>query len=168
MARGDEEFVRFVQDSSARLLRAAYLLTGDRHRAEEATQAALVRTYASWARVRRDDAYAYTRRVMVNQLVDDWRRPLREYATAELPESMYAPDVAEEVTRRRSLVDALSNLTSRERAVIVLRYFFDLPETDVAGELNVSIGTVKSTASRALAKLRVSGADTPAMARRNP
>ncbi|MEV4760357.1 SigE family RNA polymerase sigma factor [Micromonospora sp. NPDC049559] len=161
MGRDDEDFVRFVEASSARLVRAAYLLTGDRHRAEDAAQAALVRAYASWSRVRREDAYAYTRRTMVNQLIDGWRRPLREYATAELPEPPYAEDVAEEVTRRRWIVQALSGLTARERAVVVLRYFFDLPEEEVADDLRVSVGTVKSTASRALAKLRITGAETP-------
>jgi RNA polymerase sigma-70 factor (sigma-E family) len=166
MPRGDEEFVRFVEDSSARLRRAAYLLTGDRHRAEEATQAALVRTYASWSRVRRQDAYAYTRAVLVNQVIDAWRRPLREYAAAELPEPPDGQDVANEVARRRWVIDALSTLTPRERAVVVLRYFFDLAEAQVAGELSISLGTVKSTASRALAKLRITGAETPAPARR--
>ncbi|MGI5212603.1 SigE family RNA polymerase sigma factor [Plantactinospora sp. CA-290183] len=166
MAQGDEEFVRFVEDSSGRLLRAAYLLTGDRHRAEEATQAALVRTYASWSRVRRDDAYAYTRRVMVNEAIDGWRRPLREYATAEVPECPAGRDIADEVARRRWVVDALSALSARERAVVVLRFFFDLAEAEVAAELNVSLGTVKSTSSRALAKLRVTGAEAPELVRR--
>jgi RNA polymerase sigma-70 factor (sigma-E family) len=166
MARGDEEFVRFVEGSSARLIHAAYLLTGDRHRAEEATQAALVRTYANWSRVRRDDAYAYTRRVMVNQVIDGWRRPLREYPTDDLPEPPDGRDIADEVARRRWLVDALSTLTDRERAVVVLRYYFDLSEAEVAGELGISLGTVKSTASRTLTKLRVTGVDAPGLARR--
>jgi RNA polymerase sigma-70 factor (sigma-E family) len=167
MAEGDEEFVRFVEDSSSRLIRAAFLLTGDRHRAEEATQAALVRTYARWSRVRRDDAYAYARKVMVNQTIDNWRRPIREYAIADLPEFPTGQDVAEEVARRRWVVDALSTLSARERAVIVLRFYFDLSEIEVADELNVSVGTVKSTASRGLAKLRVTGAESPTLVRKS-
>ncbi len=165
MARGDEEFVRFVSASSTRLLRAAYLLTGDRHRAEEATQAALVRTYANWSRVRRDDAYAYARAVMVNQLIDAWRRPRREYTVAEFPEPPEPGDLADDVAARRWVVQALAALTPRERAIIVLRYYFDLSEVETATELDVSVGTVKSTASRALAKLRVTGADRQLLGR---
>jgi RNA polymerase sigma-70 factor (sigma-E family) len=145
LARGDE---------------AAYLLTGDRHAAEDATQAALVRTYAAWSRVRRDNAFAYARRVLVNYVTDRWRRRLREYATDELPEQPSSTDLAEEVALRQWLIGALASLTPRERAVIIMRYFFDLSEAAVADDLGVTLGTVKSTSSRALAKLRI-GADTP-------
>lgn len=160
MARGDEEFVEFAQASSGGLLHAAYLLTGDRHAAEDAVQAALVRTFAAWSRVRRDDAFAYARRVLVNYVTDRWRRRLREYATDELPERPSRTDLAEEVALRQWLIGALASLTLRERAVIIMRYFFDLSEAAVADDLGVSLGTVKSTSSRALAKLRV-GADAP-------
>jgi RNA polymerase sigma-70 factor (sigma-E family) len=155
MARGDEEFVEFARASSNRLMHAAYLLTGDRHAAEDAAQTALARTYAAWSRVRRHDAYAYARTVLVNHITDGWRRPLRERPSDEVPERPVAGDLADEVAGRRWLVEALGTLTPRERAVVVLRYFFDLPEATVAGELSVSVGTVKSTCSRALAKLRV-------------
>jgi RNA polymerase sigma-70 factor (sigma-E family) len=161
MARGDEEFVEFAEASSAQLLHAAYLLTGDRHIAEDAAQTALVRTYAAWSRVRREDAFAYARRVLINHLTDRWRRRLREYATGTLPDQPASTDVAEEVVLRQWLVGALGALTMRERAVIIMRYLFDLPEAVVADELRVSTGTVKSTSSRALAKLRIS-ADPPA------
>jgi len=155
MARGDEEFAEFADACSARLLHAAYLLTGNRHTAEDAAQTALVRTYAAWSRVRRADAFAYARQVLVNHVTDRWRLRLREYATGDVPERPGAADVAEEVTLRHWLVGALGSLTARERAVIVMRYFFDLPEVSVAHELHISVGTVKSTSSRALAKLRV-------------
>jgi RNA polymerase sigma-70 factor (sigma-E family) len=164
LARGDEEFVEFAQASSGGLLHAAYLLTGDRHAAEDAVQAALVRTYAAWSRVRRDDAFAYTRRVLVNYVTDRWRRRLREYPTGEVPEQPSRTDLAEEVALRQWLIGALARLTLRERAVIIMRYFFDLSEAAVADDLGISLGTVKSTSSRALAKLR-GGADalmTPA------
>ncbi|MEV8506257.1 SigE family RNA polymerase sigma factor [Actinoplanes sp. NPDC051475] len=154
--RGDDEFVEFARASSARLQRAAYLLTGDRHQAEEAAQAALVRVYASWGRVRRKDPYAYARTVLANLVTDQWRRPLREYATEQLPERPMPRDVADDVTRRRWLVGALKALSPRERTVIVMRHFFDITEVDVARELNLSLGTVKSLNSRALAKLRIS------------
>ncbi|WP_410562447.1 SigE family RNA polymerase sigma factor [Amycolatopsis sp. cmx-4-61] len=159
MARGDEEFAEFVRASSARLTHAAFLLTGDRHQAEDAAQTAFTRTYAAWSRVRHKDAYGYARTVLVNHVIDGWRRPIREHATETIPEQHDRLDVGTAVTQRAWLTAVLKTLTDRERAVVVLRHFFDLPEADVARELGVSVGTVKSTNSRALAKLRVE-ADT--------
>ncbi len=156
MGRDDEEFAAFARASYGGLRHAGYLLTGDRHTAEDAAQAALVRTYAAWARVRRDDAFAYARRVLVNYLTDRWRRRLREYPTDNLPEPNAGPDPADEVALRHWLTGALATLTVRERAVVVMRYLFDLPEATVARDLGITVGTVKSTSSRALAKLRVS------------
>jgi RNA polymerase sigma-70 factor (sigma-E family) len=156
LGRDDEEFAAFAQASYAGLRHAGYLLTGDGHAAEDAAQAALVRTYAAWSRVRRDDAFAYARRVLVNYLTDRWRRRLREYPTGNLPEPTASPDPADEVALRHWLIGALAALTVRERAVVVMRYVFDLPEAAVARDLGISVGTVKSTSSRALAKLRVS------------
>ncbi|MEU3649849.1 SigE family RNA polymerase sigma factor [Lentzea sp. NPDC034063] len=156
MAKGDDLFVEFVRTCSKGLQHAAYLLTGDRHKAEEATQAALTRTYAAWSSVRHKDAYAYTRKVLTNHVIDGWRRPIREYPTDAVPELPSRGDVAEDVTRQEWLLDALGRLTPRERQILVLRYFFDLPEAEVAAELEVSVGTVKSTSSRALTKLRIS------------
>ena len=154
MARGDEEFVEFAQASSDRLQRAAYLLSGDRHQAEELAQATLVRVYAAWGRVRRGDPYAYARTVLANLVTDQWRRPLREYATAVMPEQEAPQDVADDVARRRWLIGALGTLSVKERSVIVLRHLFDASEADVARDLNLSLGTVKSLNSRGLAKLR--------------
>ncbi|WP_406080679.1 SigE family RNA polymerase sigma factor [Micromonospora sp. NBC_00858] len=156
MARGDAEFVEFARAASARLVHAAFLMTGDHHQAEDAAQTALVRTYASWSRVRDDDAYGYARRILVNHLVDGWRRPIREYPTEEIPEQR-RDDVADEVATRRWLTAILGALSPRERAIVVLRYYFDLPEAQVARELAISVGTVKSTSSRALEKLRATG-----------
>jgi len=172
LARGDEEFAEFARASYGGLRHAGYLLTGDRHAAEDAAQTALARTYAAWSRVRRDDAYAYSRRVLVNHLTDGWRRRLREYPTAELPEQQAGPDLADEVALRQWVSGALATLTVRERAVIVMRYLFDMPEAAVARDLGITAGTVKSTSSRALAKLRVradnaddaDNADVPAQA----
>jgi RNA polymerase sigma-70 factor (sigma-E family) len=156
MARGDAEFVEFARAASARLVHAAFLMTGDHHRAEDAAQTALVRTYASWPRVRDGDAYGYARTVLVNHLVDGWRRPIREYATRDVPEQRCG-DIADEVANRHWLVTVLGALSPRERAIVVLRYYFDLPEAQVARELDISVGTVKSTSSRALEKLRATG-----------
>jgi len=161
MTRADDEFVEFASASSARLQHVAYLLTGNRHEAEDAAQTALVRTYASWQRVRRRDAYAYARAVLTNHVTDRWRRPYREYATEELPERPVPRDLADDVTRRRWLIGMLDALTPRERAVIVLRHYLDLPEAEVARELSLSLGTVKSLNSRGLAKLRLE-VDVPA------
>jgi RNA polymerase sigma-70 factor (sigma-E family) len=163
LTRNDEEFAEFAQASYPGLRHAAWLLTGDRHAAEDAAQAALVRTYAAWARVRRDDAYAYTRKVLVNLVTDKWRRRLREYPAGELPDRPVAADPADEVALRQWVTGALATLTVRERAVVVMRYLFDLPEATVARDLGITAGTVKSTSSRALAKLRVRAEeDTPA------
>src|SRR3954469_13417935 len=155
MARGDDEFADFVRASSARLTHAAFLLTGDRHQAEDAAQAPFPPRYAAWWRVRHKDAYGYARTVLMNHVIDGWRRPIREYATETMPEGPDRGDVDKAVTQREWLTSVLKTLTDRERAVVVLRHFFDLPEADVARALGVSLGTVKSTNSRALAKLRV-------------
>ena len=159
MGSADDEFAEFARASYSGLRHAGWLLTGDRHAAEDAAQAALVRTYAAWSRVRRDDAYAYARRVLVNYVTDRWRRRLREYPAGELPERAGAPDLADEVALRQWRAGALATLTARERAVIVMRYLFDLPEAAVARDLGITLGTVKSTSSRALAKLRVRADD---------
>ncbi|HEX4222758.1 MAG TPA: SigE family RNA polymerase sigma factor [Pseudonocardiaceae bacterium] len=155
MARSDPEFVEFVRASSARLHHAAYLLSGDRHQAEDDVQTALVRLYAAWPRLRRRDPFAYTRKVLANLVIDRWRRPLREHATEQVPERPARGDVANAVVVQDWLMRALAELSARERAIVVLRHFWDMPEADVAAELEVSLGTVKSTASRALAKMRV-------------
>ena len=156
MARGDDEFVEFARACSGRLQHAAYLLTGDRHRAEDAAQTVLVRTYAAWSRVRRDDAYVYAFRILANLITDQWRRPIKEYPTEILPDRTGHQDLAEDVVRRRSLIAALNLLTAKERAVIVMRHYLDLSEHDVARDLNISLGSVKSLNFRGLAKLRIS------------
>ncbi len=160
MTGADEEFAEFARASHGGLRHAAYLLTGDRHVAEDAAQTALVRTYAAWSRVRRDDAYAYARKVLVNHVTDRWRRRLREYPAGDLPDHRlpdhwHSPDPADEVALRHWLTGALATLTVKERAVLIMRYLFDLPEAAVARDLGITVGTVKSTSSRALAKLRV-------------
>ena len=160
MARTDEDFAEFAAASYGGLRHAAYLLTGDRHVAEDAAQTALVRTYAAWSRVRRDDAYAYARKVLVNHVTDRWRRRGREYPVGDVPDRDGAPDPADEVALRHWLTGALATLTVKERTVIVMRYLFDLPEAAVAKDLGITAGTVKSTWSRALAKLRVRADDT--------
>lgn len=154
MARGDDEFVEFAKANSGRLQQAAYLLTGNPHQAEEIAQSALVKTYAAWKRIRGDDPYAYARRILANLVTDRWRRPLREYATEIMPEQPVARDMAEDVARRRALIKALGELSAKERGVVVMRHYLDLPEADVARELKLSLSAVKSLNARGLAKLR--------------
>jgi RNA polymerase sigma-70 factor (sigma-E family) len=157
----DAEFTAFMQAHSADLLRTAWLLVGDTHRAEELVQHALVRTYAAWPRARRDDPLAYARRTLVNLRIDTWRRRRREVLSApeHLPETTTAGAHGPSDDRDQ-LVRALALLSPRQRRIVVLRHFVGLPEAEVAAELGVSVGTVKSTASRSLSALRRTLTDT--------
>jgi len=155
MARDDDDFRDFAAVSFQRLRRAAYLLTGHDQQAEDAAQTALVKTYAAWSRIRRDDPYAYARRVLANHLTDQWRRPMREQTRDHVPDHPVPRDMAEDVARQQWLFAALSTLAERERMVIVMRHYFDLTEVEVAAVLNVAVGTVKSLNFRGLRKLRV-------------
>jgi RNA polymerase sigma-70 factor (sigma-E family) len=157
-AEHNESFVRFVGECGPQLYRVAYLLTGHPAAAEDLYQAALTRSYAAWRRVRREDAYRYARRVLVNLHTDWWRAPLsrRERSRASVPDVASTEDPAAAVADRDQVTRALRVLTRRERAVIVLRYFADLSERDTARELDIGVGTVKSTTARALSKLRLS------------
>jgi RNA polymerase sigma-70 factor (sigma-E family) len=159
MARGDDEFREFAAASFPRLRRAAFLLTGHDQQAEDAAQTALVKTYAAWSRIHRDDPYAYARRVLANHVTDQWRRPMREHVREELPEQPMPRDMAEDVARQRWLIGALATLTERERMVIVMRHYFDMPEAEVAAVLNLAVGSVKSLNSRGLRKLRLTVRD---------
>jgi RNA polymerase sigma-70 factor (sigma-E family) len=153
-----ESFDAFVHSCSYQLFRVGCLLTGgDTHRAEDLVADALARTYLAWHRVRSGDAFGYARRTLVNLHTDWWRRlRQRELITSRPPERVDGTDHSGDIARRDSIMRSLRRLTSRERAVVVLRYFLDLTERDTAIELGVSLGTVKSTHARALAKLRVS------------
>ena len=163
----DAEFTAFVTEHQAELLRTAWLLVGDAHRAEELTQAALVRTYVAWPRAASGDPLAYARRVLVNLRTDTWRRRRREVLVADVPDDAAptarpgATGTADHQADRDSLVRALATLTPRQRRVVVLRHLVGLSEAEVADDLGVSTGTVKSTASRALAVLRDQLADHP-------
>lgn len=165
----DEDFTAFVTAHQADLLRTAWLLCGDAHRAEELTQQALVRTYAAWARAADGDPLAYARRVLVNLRIDTWRRRRREVLMApeNLPDDVAhlgaAPhrSAADRHADRDQLVRALATLSPRQRRVVVLRHLVGMSEADVASDLGVSVGTVKSTSSRALARLRADLSDAP-------
>ncbi len=161
-AARDDEFAAFMAEHSAELLRTAWLLVGDAHQAEELTQAALVRTYVTWHRVRTDDPVRYTRRVLANLRVDTWRRRRREVLSApELLPDREMGGAHRRVDDRDQLVRALALLTPRQRRIVVLRHLVGLSEADVAADLGVSVGTVKSTASRGLATLRAALGEQP-------
>ncbi|GAA0941255.1 SigE family RNA polymerase sigma factor [Nonomuraea longicatena] len=152
----NDSFREFMAAHQQSLTRTAYLLTGDRHLAEDLLQSVLVKVLGRWPVT---NPPAYARKALVNQYIS-WRR--RRVSTAELP-SAEPPErsySSEEPTIVRIAVQrALSRLPPKQRAVIVLRYYEDLTEQETAKVLNCSVGTVKSTAHHALARLRALAPD---------
>ena len=149
------DFEDFVRESWPRLRQAAWLLTGHDQDAEDLASSALAKTYAVWRRVRSNDPYAYARRCLVNAQIDRLRRSRgREVVTDEVPER-HVVQRLDGSADREELALLLMSLSDRERRIVVLRYYFDRSEAEVAAELDIAVGTVKSTASRALAKMRV-------------
>lgn len=151
----EEEFREFVAARSAALLRTAYLLAGDWASAEDLLQTALTKTYLAWKRLGGIDAVEpYTRRVLVNTATS-WRRRRwhGERPTEVLPEAP-GPDRHQEAVERDLLWRHVRALPTRQRAVLVLRFYEDLSEAQTADLLEISPGTVKSQTSRALATLR--------------
>ncbi|MER7330409.1 MULTISPECIES: SigE family RNA polymerase sigma factor [unclassified Micromonospora] len=151
----EEEFRDFVAARSGALLRTAYLLSGDWATAEDLLQTALTKTYLAWKRLGGIEAIEpYARRVMVNTSTSWWRRRWHgERPTEVLPERA-AVDEIEHQLDRDLLWRHLSALPTRQRAVLVLRYYEDMSEAQTAALLNISPGTVKSQTSRALGTLR--------------
>ncbi|MEV2217700.1 SigE family RNA polymerase sigma factor [Streptomyces sp. NPDC050997] len=150
-----ESFREFVDNRSSALLKTAVLLCGgDRHAGEDLLQSALVKAAGKWQRI--DEPEAYVRRILYRQQVSRWRLKWRgrEVTVAEPPEGAGALDAAAAADLRVVMREALSRLTARQRTVLVLRYFEDLPEADVARLLGCSVGTVRSTTHRSLARLR--------------
>lgn len=151
----DADFAAFMTARQPALLRTAYLLSGNRADAEDLVQTALAKLYLAWDRVHsRDSVDAYVRRILVNEHNSLWRRPFkrREVPTERLPED---PDDSRATAGHdEALWRFVQSLPRRQRAVIVLRYYEELTEAETAEVLGVSVGTVKSQASRALAALR--------------
>ncbi len=151
-------FEAFAAESGAELLRIATLLTSDPHIAEDVYQETLQRLAARWSRV--DNPRAFCRRVMHNIVIDQSRaaarrpRETRLFPASESTDPR-SSDPHDAVELRPALYGALDTLTAQQRAIVVLRYFDDRSEAEVARLLGVSAGTVKSTASRAMAQLRV-------------
>jgi RNA polymerase sigma-70 factor (sigma-E family) len=157
------DFADFVRRRSGIMLRAAWLLTGgDWALAEDLVQSALGEVWRRWNRVAGMDAPdAYAHKVMVNTYLR-WRgrRWTGEVASGQLPETFACTDGFRQVDVRESLRRALRELTARQRAVIMLRYFEDRTEAETASIMGCSVGTVKSQAAKALARLR----DIPGLA----
>jgi RNA polymerase sigma-70 factor (sigma-E family) len=146
-----EEFTRWARARQGHLLRASLLLTGDRQRAEDLVQEALAKVAMRWSRLRGTSPDAYARTVMYHDHVSWWRKRRHEVLTSYDVEQV---GDAPEPERRILLLQALRALTPRQRAVIVLRYFEDLTERQVAEVLGVSVGTVKSQTHLSLRRLR--------------
>ncbi|WP_405149158.1 SigE family RNA polymerase sigma factor [Sphaerisporangium sp. NBC_01403] len=150
----DDGFAAFVAARGTSLLRVAYLACGDEREAEDLLQTALERTYQNWDRVRYDNPEPYIRRIIVNGAISRARRrAILRIIPMHTPPERSAQET--DVDLRHMLMDTLRALPPRQRAVIVLRYWEDLSETQTAEVLGCSAGTVKSQASKALAKLRL-------------
>ena len=152
----EEDFARFVRTRWDHLVRTAYLLTGDRGRAEDLVQTTLVKVHRRWAHVASESPYAYTRAALANESASWWRRRRVAESLGDVPaHADRSPgDAYAAVDARDELGRAVLQLPPRMRAVIVLRYFEDLSEADTAAALGMSAGSVKSQASRGLDRLR--------------
>jgi RNA polymerase sigma-70 factor (sigma-E family) len=148
-------FGEYVRIRSRALLRAAQAMTGNRSDAEDLVQATLVKAYLSWDRISDPAALdTYVRRVMVNTHISGWRRRrLDEYPTDDLPDSP-AADATGDADLRDVVQRAIDRLPRQMRAAVMLRFYDDMTEPEVAAALGISVGTVKSTVARAVAKLR--------------
>ncbi|MFN8084391.1 MAG: SigE family RNA polymerase sigma factor [Dermatophilaceae bacterium] len=150
-------FTAFMTSASPSLTRTAWLLTGNGDAAQELVQAALVKTYVAWPRVRDGQALAYARAVLVNHHREQWRKFGREAAVDETPEpAVLAERRSPTATSddRDQIIRLLDHLPPQQRTVVVLRYYADMSEQAVADQLGISVGAVKSAASRGLAALR--------------
>lgn len=148
-------FERFVAERLGALYRYAIVLTGDRHDAEDLVQEALTRTGVAWRRVRKqDDPEGYVRIAMIRIMTNRWRRPWREVVVAEFPDPAFEDRGLEQVLSDDSLRARIAELPPRMRAVLILRYVDERSEEEIAHLRGCTKGTVKSQASRAIAKLR--------------
>ncbi|WP_128381790.1 SigE family RNA polymerase sigma factor [Streptomyces cavernae] len=154
MTDSSSDFEEFVTARGPRLLRAAWLLTGDAHLAEDLVQTVLAKMWPKWPRIAEENPEAYARKALVNTFSSWWQRRWRgEVPHGELPE-FATSDVFAEVDLQHSLAAAVRALPTRQRAVVVLRYFEDLSIEETAKMLGCRPGTVKSQATKALHALR--------------
>jgi RNA polymerase sigma-70 factor (sigma-E family) len=153
---GPVGFDSYVRGRSGALLRLAYLLTGDHHRAKDLVQATLAKVLPRWDRVTaKGDPHAYVRTVMVHTALG-WRRRKwqGERPTDDLPDWPANHDAAAVVADRERLRRALVHLPPRQRAAVVLRHYEDLSEAQAAAAMQCSVGTVKAQTARGLDRLR--------------
>jgi len=157
----DRSFATFMDQAGPALLRTAWFLTGDADRAQELTQASFVKTYVVWHKIDQDRALAYARRCLVNHKIDVWRATrhdvVADFTTPglQLGSAWQPRDIAiATADHRDDLVRRLSRLPEQQRKIVVLRYYADQSEAAVAEALGISVGSVKSAASRGLAALR--------------
>jgi len=153
----EAEFAGFMARSAPALAHTAWLLCGDTHQAEELVQQALMKTYLAWPRARQGEPLAYARRVLANLRIDGWRRRRREVLMASdtLPDRTDGrQSPADQHAERDRLTRGLLTLPPKQRRIVVLRHLEGLTEREVADAAGVSVGTVKSTASRGIARLR--------------
>ncbi|WP_037669301.1 SigE family RNA polymerase sigma factor [Streptomyces griseus] len=156
----DEEFQAFVIGRWPRLMRTAFLLTGEQHAAEDLVQSTLEQVYVAWRKVgSADDQEAYVRRVMINAHARKHRRRLKEFLAPKDDSgiSHELPDTGDRISQaddRNALLRALAQLPPRQRQAVVLRYWEDLTESQAAEAMGCSVGAVKSNAAKGIAKLR--------------
>ncbi|SDX00063.1 RNA polymerase sigma-70 factor, sigma-E family [Amycolatopsis xylanica] len=152
MRKVDERFEAFVLRHYAELFRYAMILCGDRADAEDLVHDALLKLVRHLRRLDIDHERAYARKAVFNLFLTGKRRKLKEFLTDN--RRLVQPDMAPDVVSRDEMLALLLTLPRRERAVITARFYLDLSEADTAALLGCSVGTVKSSASRGLAKLR--------------
>jgi RNA polymerase sigma-70 factor (sigma-E family) len=158
----EDSFDDFVVNRGPALLRFAYLLTGDRHRAEDLVQEVLAKVHQRWGRIERaEGAEFYVRTALVRQNISWWRRrsARSEQPVAEVPDGTAADGGEQALAARDEMWSLLATLPRRQRAVLVLRFYEDLPDDRIAEVLGCSPVNVRVQASRALARLRATVTD---------
>jgi RNA polymerase sigma-70 factor (sigma-E family) len=165
-ARADQAFEEFATARAPQLYRAAWLLCGDRHQAEDLVQEALAKVYVRWRRPlgpRIENPAAYAQTALTRTFLSSRRRrSSTERPYADLPDAVVA-DPADATDARLALYDALAALSPADRAVLVLRYLDDLSVDEVAARMGVSSGAVRNRSLRALGRLRGVAALAPAL-----
>ncbi|BCJ49628.1 RNA polymerase sigma-E factor [Actinoplanes sp. NBRC 14428] len=154
----EQHFREFVATRTPALMRTAYLLTGNQHDAEDLLQGALTGLAMRLRSIDVLDLEAYVRRAMYHRQVDRWRVRLGRRETPTDPRAVQLDavvgDSSGRIATKLLVQDGLRRLTAKQRAVVVLRYYEDLPEAEIAAQLGWSVGTVRSTIHRSMAKLR--------------
>ena len=153
MASASDDFAEFVTASLPALRRLGHMISGSSAAGDDLVQSALASTLSAWPRVRRhEDPFGYVRRTMINENVSTWRRWGARAQFGRVPDQVR--DDTANIADRLAVVQALAALPPRQRTVLVLRYYCEMTELEIAAEMNCRPGTVKSQAARGLAALR--------------